>query len=194
MNNTLDYYNKNAKEYFENTYNADMSEHYGRFLKYLRSNAYILDAGCGSGRDSRYFVSLGYRVKPMDASSELCNLAEKHLGIKVDNIRFEDINYVNEFDGVWACASLLHVQKNKINDVISKLYRALKENGVLYVSFKYGDNEREVNGRYFNDQNEDTIKLLLKDFEIKELWFSNDVRPGREDRWINVVAVKKINL
>ena len=109
-------------------------------------------------------------------------------------IRFEDINYVNEFDGVWACASLLHVQKNKINDVISKLYRALKENGVLYVSFKYGDNEREVNGRYFNDQNEDTIKLLLKDFEIKELWFSNDVRPGREDRWINVVAVKKINL
>ncbi len=189
MNNTIQYYDHNAKDYFESTVHADMSEHYERFLKYLKKGAYILDLGCGSGRDSRYFIEHGYKVKAIDGSKEMCSLASQYLDQEVENILFEDISFENEFDAVWASASLLHENKEKIDEVISKIKTALKTSGVFYVSFKCGDSDRIQGDRYFNDMNEDNIRDLLNDFTIKELWFSDDVRPGRNDRWINCIAV-----
>lgn len=190
MNKTIEYYNENAKSYFNNTVNADMTEHYERFLKYLPKGSYILDVGCGSGRDSKYFLSLGYHVKAIDGSIQMCELASKYIGQTVENIIFNEISYENEFNGIWACASLLHADKGDLKTIINQLKKALKEHGIMYVSFKYGDSDRIQSERYFNDQNEESIKKLLKDFIIKELWLSDDVRPGRNDRWINVVAEK----
>ena len=191
MSNTLDYYNKNAKEYFDNTVDADMSDCYQKFLKYLPEGAYILDAGCGSGRDSKYFLSLGYRVKAIDGSKKMCELASDYLGQEVENVNFNDIDYDQEFDGIWACASLLHVYKDDIGSVILKMRNALRDEGVMHASFKYGDSDRISNERYFNDQNEDTIRELFKNFSIEEVWLSEDVRTDRTDKWVNVI-VKKI--
>lgn len=191
MNKTLNYYDRNAKEYFDNTVNADMSDCYQRFLRYLPENAYILDAGCGSGRDSKYFLLSGNKVKAIDGSKELCELAGEYIGQEVENIQFSDLNYYDEFDGIWACASLLHVDKKEIKNVFGKLYNALKKNGILYASFKYGNSDRIQGDRYFNDMNEESVGELLCGFNIKELWLSDDVRPERTDRWINFIGKKE---
>lgn len=191
MTDTLNYYNENSKAYFDSTVNADMSFSYAKFEKYLKKGAYILDAGCGSGRDSKYFLSKGYKVKAIDGSKELCKLASEYLEQEVECINFNDLNYEREFDAIWACASLLHVDKKDIKNVIHRIYKTIKNNGIICASFKYGDTDRIQGERYFNDLNEDSLKALFKEFEIKEIWYSDDVRPGRSDRWINVIARKK---
>lgn len=195
MNKTLDYYNKNAKVFFENTVNADMSSQYNMFEKYLFEGAHILDCGCGSGRDTKYFIKQGYEVVAIDGSEELCRLASDLTGIKVENIFFEDMDYLNEFDGVWACASLLHLPINELKTVFIRIAHSLRNNGILYASFKYGNFEGKRNGRTFTDMNEDSIGFLIKDipeFEIKETYISGDVREGRGDEhWLNIVLIKK---
>jgi len=190
MTDTIKYYNDNSKAYFDSTVNADMSFSYAKFEKYLKEGAYILDAGCGSGRDSKYFLSKGYKVKAIDGSEELCRLASEYLGQEVECINFNDLNFDREFDAVWACASLLHVDKKDIKNVMYRTYKSLKHNGIICASFKYGDTDRVQGERYFNDLNEDSLKLLFSNFLIKEVWYSDDVRPGRTDRWINVIARK----
>ena len=191
MIDTLNYYNKNATEYFDNTVNADLSEQYNKFLQYLPKGSYILDLGCGSGRDSKYFLKRGYRVKAIDGSYELCKMASNFIGQEVENISFNEINYNNVFDGIWACASLLHVDKNEISNVISRLEKSLKVNGVFYASFKYGNSDRLKDNRYFNDLNEHGVLCLFKEFDIKEIWLNDDVRKDRNEKWINCVAIKK---
>ncbi len=188
---TIDYYDNNAKTYFEYTVHADMSDNYRRFLKYLPEKSYILDAGCGSGRDSRYFLTHGYRVKAIDGSRELCILASEYIGQEVVNIRFSDIDYINEFDGIWANASLLHVDKNSIESIIIRMGKALKPDGIFYASFKYGDSERVQDERYYNDMNEEQLRKLFSAFEILEIWMSDDALPGRTEKWLNIIARNK---
>ena len=161
-----------------------------RFLNYLKPDSYILDLGCGSGRDSKFFISKGHRVKAIDGSKQMCLLASNYIGQEVDCVEFRKINYINEFDAIWACASLLHVNKNDIDDVIKRIYKALKNDGYFYCSFKYGNSVTIQNERYFNNLNEEQLKELIEDFEIVELWSSNDVRPDRIDKWINAIAKK----
>ena len=75
MSKTLDYYNENAEAFCENTVNADMSSQYNMFEKYMFDGARVLDFGCGSGRDTKYFIEQGYHVEAIDGSEELCKRA-----------------------------------------------------------------------------------------------------------------------
>lgn len=191
MDQTISYYEKHAAEFCRSTLEADMAFCRERFLKHLKPGSRILDAGCGSGRDSKAFAELGYRVTAMDASPKICAEAQKVLGQKVLCQSFEGLEIENRFDGIWACASLLHVQKDKISDVLYRLKRALKEDGVLYASFKYGDGEVIRRGRYFCNYNERTLEKLIHDagFEILELFVTEDVREDRcGEKWVNVVG------
>lgn len=193
MNQTISYYDKNAAEFCKNTIDADMSFCQDKFLKHLKPGVAILDAGCGSGRDSVVFKQLGYHVTAMDASSEICKEAEKVLGQKVLCKTFEELDDENVYDGIWACASLLHVPKERIAEVLSRLKYALKDGGVLYASFKYGDEEKVVDGRLFNYYNEQSLTALMEEngFEVLELFATQDVRRDRQgERWMNVVGVK----
>ena len=194
MSKTLDYYNNNADAFYDNTIGADMNSQYQMFEKYLFDGARVLDFGCGSGRDTKYFKEQGYAVEAIDGSVELCRRASELTGVDVKNICFQDIEYCNDFDGVWACASLLHVPSDELKSVFIKIAEGLRDNGILYASFKYGDFEGERNGRIFTDMNEHSIKALIKDIsdlEIKESYVSGDVREGRGDeQWLNVILVK----
>ena len=197
---TLSYYNENAIAFCEGTRNADMSETRGRFLQYLKQGDLILDAGCGSGRDSKFFMESGYRVVAMDGSGEMCRLASNYLGQEVQCRRFEDVDEKDRYDGIWACASLLHVPHELLPKVIARLIVALVDGGVLYASFKYGEEEREAGGRYFTDLREDGWKKILEEaeeemkgsrLETVECFATGDVREGRgEEKWLNVVGRK----
>ena len=189
--NTTEYYNKNSLEFIEGTINVDMGILRDRFLKYIPSGGKILDLGCGSGRDTKCFLEAGYQVTAIDASQELCLKATEYTGINVRCTRFEELNDVKEYDGVFACASLLHVQEGDLPDILTKINKALKQQGVLYASFKYGDFAGERDGRYFHDMNEVSVEELfitVSGFRIEEVWQSHDVRRDKEVYWINVIA------
>ena len=192
--NTLSYYNEKAKEFCENTVNADVSPQRDRFLSYLKEGASILDFGCGSGRDTKAFLDLGYKVEAIDGSVELCKTASEYTGIEVKNMLFQDLNDVEKYDGIWACSSILHVSKADLKSVLKKMVTALKDDGVIYTSFKYGDFEGERNGRYFSDFTEESFREYISDctdVSIVDSWITGDVRPGRgEEKWLNLVLKK----
>ena len=189
-----DYYQRNAGAFFSDTVDVDMTALYRRFLPLLPEQARILDAGCGSGRDARVFATLGHRVIAFDASPAVVALAEQHLGEFVECLRFQDIAWQEDFDGIWACASLLHVPAAELPDVMRRLCRALTPGGVLYASFKYGRGQREHKGRWFTDLDEPGLAALLQQvpgLEEVETWTTADLRPGREaERWLNTLLLR----
>lgn len=193
MNETIEYYNRNAAAFAAGTANAEMEDLRQRFLKYVRPDGCILDAGCGTGRDSYAFLKAGYQVDAFDASKEMCKYASEQLNKPVACMRFEELTGENKYDGIWACASLLHVKAEALPDVLERLKKLLKPNGVLYASFKKGSGERTKDGRYFNDMTAEACRQLLTDtgFQILELFESTDVRKDRSgEEWVNGVAVK----
>ena len=135
--NTLSYYDEMAKEFCENTVNADISAQRDRFLGYLKDGASILDFGCGSGRDTKAFLDLGYKIAAIDGSSELCKVASEYTGIEVKNMLFQELDDIEKYDGIWACSSILHVSKKELKSVLEKMATALKDGGVIYTSFKF---------------------------------------------------------
>lgn len=194
-NTTLNYYNKNATEFVSNTRNVDFTTTQNTFIKYLPQGSTILDFGCGSGRDTKYFLDQGFLVDAIDGSSELCKLATAYTGIEVTCMQFQDMEVLDKYSGIWACSSILHLPIDELKIVLSKLAAALKRDGILYTSFKYGDFEGYRDERYFIDMTEEKFKKLLDEiqvFDVEKIWITSDVRPGRDDeKWLNVIVRKK---
>ncbi len=188
---TLNYYNQNAQSFSDSTLNVDMSALYAEFLPLIPKHGHILDAGCGSARDAMYFKQQDFTVSAFDASPELVKLASNYLQQAVEVKTFQQLNCTNNYDGIWCCASLLHVPKVELPQVFLKLQNALKPNGVLYVSFKYGTQERVHNGREFTDLNEDGLTALIThhtELKILKQWQTVDQRPERErEVWLNAL-------
>ena len=194
INRTIDYYNKNSERFYNNTVNIDLTELYANFLKNLPDNGTILDLGCGSGRDSLYFLKKGFIVTSADASKEMARLSSELTGQKTHCLRIEDIKFENEFNGIWACASLLHIDESSTKDVIINLVKALKIDGTLYASYKYGDGTHTKGDRFFNNYDEITFKKVIDEIdelEISTYWITKDLRPDRQDeKWLNVILKK----
>ena len=195
LNKTINYYNENTESFIAGTVNVDFSDIQNRFMNKLKSGSFILDFGCGAGRDTKVFLDNGYHVEAIDGSEELCKFASQHTGIEVKHMYFQDLNAENKYDAVWACSSILHLPYEELVDVMKKIRIALKDNGLFYTSFKYSDFEGMRNGRYFIDMTEDRLHKLLEEvsgFEIDEIWTTSDVRPGRgEEKWLNLFIYKK---
>ena len=191
MNDTIEYYNQNAETFVKETLHADMNENRKRFLKYVRPGGRILDAGCGSGRDALAFRQLGYQIDAFDASEEICRLASETLGFPVRCLRFQELEGEAEYDGIWACASLLHVSCGELPDVIQRLKKLLKPGGVLYASFKKGEGARYKGGRYFHDMTQEKLTDLFETtgLTVLENYESADVREDRkEEKWVNGIC------
>lgn len=190
-NSTLEYYDQNAEQFFKTTADVDFTDTQDRFLQYLQLGSRILDLGCGSGRDARYFLEKGYQVDATDGSAEICRLASEYTGIPVRQMLFNELDAEEEYDGIWACASILHLPEEELRDVMHRIGTALKEDGIFYTSFKYGDFAGERNGRYFRDFTEESFREFLTDFHefrMTDQWITSDVRPNRgEERWLNVL-------
>lgn len=159
---TLKYYNENAEQYCEATKNGNMTDVYGRFLCFLPDKAYILDFGCGSGRDSKYFLEKGYVVRAIDGSERLCKLASEYIGQNVECMRFEELSDKSIYDGIWACSSILHVERENLPDILKRMIEALKDDGVIYTCFKIGNVELIQDGKYYNYITREIFENILK--------------------------------
>ena len=195
IDKTLKYYNENAQSFASGTVSVKFTKVQDKFLEKLNPDAYILDFGCGAGRDTKYFLSRGYQVDAVDGSEQLCRIASEYTGIKVRQKLFQELDEKEKYDGIWACASILHLPKKQLREVLKNMYAALKSEGWIYASFKYGEFEGERNGRYFTDFTTDTFKDFIHDMhglKIEEHWITGDVRPGRgEEKWLNLLLQKK---
>ncbi|GAB2680701.1 NUDIX domain-containing protein [Aliiglaciecola aliphaticivorans] len=189
-----EFYQKKYDAYAQETINIEIGELYSTFLNYLPKKAHILDLGCGSGRDSRYFLDNGYSITALDGSAKLAGLAEELIQQPVSVVLYQDMLFEENFDGVWACASLLHCAKSQIISVILKIQKALKNNGVLYASFKYGENESSDElGRFFNNYTSKSLTSLLESvggFEVVECWEETKPLRSSTQTWVNVIARK----
>ena len=183
-----------AQSFIEETVSVDFTPIQDQFLEFLLKGARILDFGCGSGRDTKYFLEHGYQVEATDGSLMLCKAASEYTGITVKYMLFHELEKIEAYDGIWACASLLHVRKRRLPDIIRKMSLAVKPGGVIYLSFKYGDFDGKRKGRYFTDMTENSMAELLADFpelKVEKQWITGDVRAGRGDeRWLNTILRK----
>lgn len=217
-----EYYREHALRFFRDTATVDMSALYRPFIGELPPGARILDAGCGSGRDVRAFSDMGFVVEAFDASAELVALASQFSGKSVAHKRFQEVDAVETYDGIWCCASLLHISEAELPDVMTRLAIALKPNGIWYLSFKYGRGEREKDGRRFTDMDMAGLQKLIDDvnthgaqtlaenkpltttkadsrenrfaLEAEHLWQTGDLRAGRGDEiWLNAILRKTLS-
>lgn len=192
---TIEYYNRNAARFLEDTAGVEFTEIQNVFLSLLPEGAMILDFGCGSGRDALEFLKRGYQVEATDGSEEMRRAAAELTGLAVRQMLFQELDEKEKYDGIWACSSILHLSKPELEDVLERMTAALKKNGIIYTSFKYGVFEGERNGRYFTDFTEKTFTEFIKDMirlRIEKMWITDDVRPGRgEEKWLNMILRKR---
>ena len=192
LNQTLSFYQNNAAHYFAETVAMDISANRGRFLRLIPKCGHILDLGCGSGRDSIFFLKNGYEVTSLDASAELAKLAGNFIGEPVVNQSIQEITYSNLFDGIWACASLLHCTKSEMDDVLRRIGNALKPMGIVYMSFKWGSKERiDEKGRFFNDYTDKELQDLLErqhELTIVDIWTETKPLRNGSQAWVNALA------
>ena len=195
MDDTLQYYNQHAKAYVDSTRDVEFSQTQERFLQYLKPGARILDFGCGSGRDTKYFRNRGFQVEAVDGSAEFVRLASDYTGINVRRMLFQDLDEVDRYDGIWACSSILHLPFAELEEVLGKMARALRRRGIVYTSFKYGTEEGGRSGRYFTNMTEAKMAGLLERipvYDVEEMWVTFDVRPDRGDEcWLNMILRKR---
>ena len=189
-NRTIDYYNDNADEYFNSVISADMTENYTRFLQYVPKGASIVDLGCGSGRDLKYFKDNGYEAEGLDASEKLCILAREYSGCPVLCTDFLSWKTERRYDAFWANASLLHLTGKDIITFFAQKTKYLADNGIFYMSMKTGIPQGDdPKGRYFTPFSEELLEQLLKasKLELIDRW-SNDDALGRSDtKWMSVI-------
>ena len=193
-NNTIEYYNQYVKQFVSATVDVDFKEMQDKFINKLPGKN-VLDFGCGSGRDTKCFLNAGLTVTAIDGSAEMCKAASEYTGIQVRRMLFEELNEKDCYDGIWACSSILHLPKEILKRVFFKMTDALRLNGIIYTSFKYGNFEGERNGRYFTDFTIESFSEFIKEvsgIRIEEKWISTDVRPGKnEEKWLNLILRKK---
>lgn len=193
---TITYYQRNAQTFFDATVGVDMSSLYAPFLSQVIPGGRVLDAGCGSGRDTKAFNALGYQVEAFDASAEMVRLAAAYTGLPVRQMTFNMLEAEERYDGIWCCASLLHLPQAELPEAMRRLARALKPGGVWYLSFKYGAGEREKEGRHFTDMNEAGLEALvsaLPQVSIVEQWTTQDKRPERDEVWLNALLRRHLS-
>lgn len=185
------YYESNAERYAAETISADMSEQYQRFLPLLKDGVKLLDVGSGSGRDACYFQKQGYQVTALEPSKNLCREIRKVFSGEIMCSDIQNYQPAERYDGIWACASLIHLQEEEVLQFFEKIDQYLDDNGIIYISGKNGISTGEVeDGRFFLEFTDRLVEKILtvnKQLKLEQLWYTEDVSGRRGFRWLNVV-------
>ena len=191
----MNYYENNALEFYERTINSDMSENCNRFIKYIPSASIILDCGCGSGRDQLYFKNMGFQIEGLEPSKKLAELARETSGCVIHESTIQDFKPLKKYDAIWACASLLHLQKDEVLYFFKNIDSWLKKEGYIYVSGKSGiKTGLAEDGRFFLEFNENLLSEILinnRSLKLIDKWYSNDVTGRADFKWMNFILKLK---
>ena len=195
MNTTIEYFNEKAEKCFQDAFTITERTNQDTFLSFLKEGDRILDFGCGSGRDTAYFREKGFLVDPTDGSSEMCRLASQYLGTPVTCMEFNGLDADAVYDGIYASASIMHLEYDRLLEVFPKMIRAMKPGAVLYANFKYGDQDGYLGKRYYTYMTEDRFAAMLERFPeletVRTGIFGNE-HPGQPDfRWLYAYLRKK---
>lgn len=195
VNTTIEYFDQNAERCFADAFTITARTNQDHFLSYVRPAGSILDFGCGSGRDTAYFMERGFEVTATDGSREMCRLASEFLGMPVRVLEFNELDEVDRYDGIFASASVMHLEYDRLLEVFPKMARALHEGGIIYVSFKYGDDDGYLGKRYYTKMTEERFAQMLDDFpqlEVVEQGIFGNEHPGQPDfRWLYAYLRKR---
>jgi SAM-dependent methyltransferase len=188
---SIPWYDANAEDFVARTFGPGMEGIRERFLAHVPSGGAVLDAGCGSGRDALAFKEAGYAASAFDGSARLVEMAARNTGLPVRHLTFAEMDWDAAFDGVWACATLLHLAPAELPVALANVRRALKPGGAFYCSFKEGAAQRFKNGRHFTDMTLQSLRALIvaAGFELLELWDGDDGRVDHAgERWVSAVS------
>ena len=189
---TLSWYRDNAIQYAEETRNSLVLDALWEFLSRMKEGGTILDYGSGSGRDSAYFINKGFSVDSLDGSAEMKAQAERLFGIKVKLASFLSLEEKDKYDGIWAQASILHLEEHDLRVALTLIERALKRDGVFYSSFRKGEEDGYEKGRWFTNMTERRfLSFLPASLYVEKIWESQDVRPGVNRTWLSIICRKK---
>lgn len=189
---TLSWYRENAIQYAEETRNSLVLDALWEFLSRMKEGGTILDYGSGSGRDSAYFINKGFSVDSLDGSAEMKAQAERLFGIKVKLSSFLSLEEKEKYDGIWAQASILHLEEHDLRAALTLIERALKRDGVFYSSFRKGEEDGYEKGRWYTNMTERRfLSLLPASLYVEKIWESQDVRPGVNRTWLSIICRKK---
>ena len=189
---TLSWYRDNAIQYAEETRNSLVLDALWEFLSRMKEGGTILDYGSGSGRDSAYFLDKGFSVDSLDGSAEMKAQAERLFGIKVKLASFLSLEEKDKYDGIWAQASILHLEEHDLKTALTLIERALKRDGVFYSSFRKGEEDGYEKGRWYTNMTERRfLSFLPASLYVEKIWESQDVRPGVNKTWLSIICRKK---
>ena len=189
---TLSWYRDNAIQYAEETRNSLVLDALWEFLSRMKEGGTILDYGSGSGRDSAYFLDKGFSVDSLDGSAEMKAQAERLFGIKVKLASFLSLEEKDKYDGIWAQASILHLEEHDLKTALTLIERALKRDGVFYSSFRKGEEDGYEKGRWYTNMTERRfLSFLPAKLYVEKIWESQDVRPGVSRTWLSIICRKK---
>ena len=189
---TLSWYRENAIQYAEETRNSLVLDALWEFLSRIKEGGTILDYGSGSGRDSAYFINKGFSVDSLDGSAEMKAQAERLFGIKVKLSSFLSLEEKEKYDGIWAQASILHLEEHDLRVALTLIERSLKRDGVFYSSFRKGEEDGYENGRWYTNMTERRfLSFLPASLYVEKIWESQDVRPGVSRTWLSIICRKK---
>lgn len=192
---SIEYYDQHAKEFIRTTFQTDMSPLLEQFVSYLPPKARILDVGCGSGRDSLWLMGRGYDVYAHDGSPAMVDHCKPFMGERVSQYTFEEFQTNRTYHGIWACASLLHVKREILPEMVQKYANFLEKDGIFFASFKNREEDHEKDGRIFTNMTVESLTELINqcpDLEILDILLTRDIREGRdEETWVSVFARKK---
>ncbi|PYK53459.1 MAG: SAM-dependent methyltransferase [Verrucomicrobia bacterium] len=166
------------------------------FLELVAPSGRLLDAGCGEGRDTRFFIERGYVVISFDASIGMVRKCQEYPHAYCVHLSFSKIDFREEFDGVWACASLLHRPFEEAKSAVVKLATALKPKGIMFVSVRAGKGDSGENGRYFQYYDDKMVVALFAHdprLEVLRAWHSTSLGPDGDqgNEWINVLVKRR---
>ena len=165
---TIEFYNTNAQKYSSYSYEHEKDELYERFLNYLPQKGSILDAGCGAGWDTNFFLSNGYYVTALDASVKLLELIETHKNLTKIESDFLNFKSESTFDGIWASFSLQHLPKYDFKPALKLLKNFLSDTGFFYIGIHEGNKEiRDTLGRYYSYYAESEISGIIQSLNLR---------------------------
>jgi SAM-dependent methyltransferase len=167
------------------------------FMNKLMPGARILELGCGSGRDAEAMIKAGFDVEPTDGTPEIALKAEERLSREVRVMRFDDLDASEEYDAIWANASLLHVPRLALPHILGLIFKALKPAGLHFATYKTGGLEgRDDHGRYYNYLERDELLELYRTaapWQVEDvLDYVEDGYMGKRSSWV-AIAVRKVD-